>query len=76
VCDLFVIVSGCLFSVISDLFDSVHGRPFMLCLTFLVTVSGCLFCVVADLFGSVRGCLFVLYLTCSIVFMVVLLSCV
>jgi len=64
VSDLFVIVSGCLFFVISDLFDSVHGRPFMLCLTFFVIVSGCLFCVVSDLFGSVRGCPVLLCLTC------------
>jgi len=33
VSDLFVIVSGCLFFIVSDLFGSVHGRPFMLCLT-------------------------------------------
>jgi len=46
VSDLFVIVSGCLFCVVSDLFGSVRVCPVLLYLTCLVVFMVVLFCCV------------------------------
>jgi len=78
------------FFVVSDLFGSVRGCPFVLYLTCLVVFVVVLFCCVStvrysqwfsfligsDLFGSVLVCPFLLCLTCLVVFVVVLLFCV
>jgi len=49
---LFVIVSDCLFHVVSDLFCSVRGCPVLLCLTCLVVSVVVLLCCVSTVRNS------------------------